>query len=99
MEAASEPIPDLGIDILTGILPHIIRQLSTKIFVGHWIVRDAQNGELARKQIGFGQIVQSWNQLAASEVAGRAEDHHDARIGDTAWGMLGSREHFSLRHS
>src|SRR5689334_22510848 len=45
------------------------------------VFRHADDGELAREQPGAQQVVDRRQQLALSEIAGRAENHHYARTG------------------
>ena len=43
--------------------------------------------EFARQQLLLGQVVERGNQLAVGQVAGRAEDHHDAGIAGPAYAL------------
>ena len=45
------------------------------------VARQADDGELAGEQLARCQVVERRDQLALGQVAGRAEDDHDARVG------------------
>ncbi len=84
IHAADEPLPNVRIDFVGGKLLDVVRRFLAEVFGGERCARDSDDGELARQQIVFRQIVECGNQLAASEVAARAENHHDARIAKLA---------------
>src|SRR5208282_518849 len=80
VETAGEPLPELvfgtfaaiGADVVVNPLAEFIgRQLGAS---------HANHGELAGEQVGAGEVVERRDQHASGEIAGRAEDHHDARI-------------------
>src|SRR6185437_1543256 len=60
---------------------------------------NAKNGELVRQQVDLGEVVERRNQLALGQVAGGAEDHHDAGIAGTSRrALLRAGKHVSLCH-
>ncbi len=51
-----------------------------RIVIAHGAAAHADHGKLARQQLLAGQVVERGNELAAGQVSGEAEDHHDAGI-------------------
>jgi hypothetical protein len=49
--------------------------------VAHFTAREANYGESPGERLASRQFEQSWDQLAAGEIAGRAENHDRAGIG------------------
>ena len=54
------------------------------VLFGDIVNREAENGELLRQQIVAAKVVERREELARGQIAGGAEDHHDAAIGDAA---------------
>ena len=55
-----------------------------EILFGEFVFGEAEDRELLRQEFVAGQVVERGQQLARGEIAGRAEDHHDAAVGDAA---------------
>ena len=81
IDAAGKPFPQIVIDGAGGELLEVFGELFAGIVVAHGTAAHADHGELARQQLLAGEVVESGNQLAAGQVAGKAENDHDARIG------------------
>src|SRR5450759_3210987 len=97
--AADEPVPQFGIDGAGCELFEVFGDLLPRIVIAHGAAAHADHGELARQQLLAGEVVESGNQLAARQVAGKAEDHHDTRISgspDSRFG--GCWQNFCLSH-
>ncbi len=77
----------------------VFREFVAEVVGGHLAMRHSENGKFARQKFGLRQVVERRNKFAAGQVSGSAEDHHNARVGGTAWGaLLGSGKHFRLGH-
>src|ERR1700687_6017136 len=97
--AADKPFPPIGIDGAGCELVEIFGNLRPRVIIAHGTAAHADHGELARQQLLAGEVVESWNQLPAREVAGKAEDHHDTRISCTPDPRFGCcRQNFCLSH-
>ena len=96
-DAADEPFPQIVVDGAGGKLLEVFGDLLARIVVAHRIAADADDGKFARQQLLAGEVVERGNQLAAGQVAGKAEDHHDAGIGGTPYARF-SGESFCLSH-
>ncbi len=62
-------------------LSEIRDDLFSKFFDRHLLTADADHGERMRQKVFFSEIVESREELAFCQVARRAKDDHDARIG------------------
>ena len=51
-------------------------------------MRCTNNGEFAREQFGFGQVIKCGNELATGQIAAGSKDHHYARIRRPARAVL-----------
>ncbi len=78
--AADKRFPQIGIDGAGGKLFEVLGDLLARVFIAHGAAAHADHGELLRQQLLAGEVVESGNQLAARQVAGKAEDYHDTRI-------------------
>jgi hypothetical protein len=61
----------LGLEEASGLL--------AEVFEDQVIDGDAEDSEFLRQEVGLLQVVQGRNELAHGEIAGGAEDDHDAR--------------------
>ena len=97
--AADKPFPQISSDVAGGELLEIFRELLPCIIIAHGAAAHADHGELARQQLLAGEVVESGNQLAARQVAGEAEDHHDTRISRAPHSRFGyCWQNFCLSH-
>ncbi len=79
-DAADKPFPQIGVDRAGGELFEVFDDFFPRIVIAHGVAAHANYGELARQQLLAGKVVERGNQLAARQVAGKAEDDHDTRI-------------------
>src|SRR6266849_5313121 len=68
--AADKGVPYFRVDGASGELLEIFRELFAGVFIAHGRAANADHGELFREQLLAGEVVKSWNQLAAREIAG-----------------------------
>jgi len=68
------------LDALAAICLDVVVHSFPEVVVGQLRARDAHHGEIAGEQSGPRQVIERGNQHASSEIAGRAEDDHDARV-------------------
>ena len=98
-DAADKPLPQILVDGRGGELLEIFGELLARIVIAHGTAAHADDGKLARQQLLGGEVVESGNQLAASQVAGKAEDHHDTRISGAPHSRFGGCwQNFCLSH-
>src|SRR5262245_12047915 len=81
MEAVRELFPQLRVEPVRCIGASILANFPPKLIGTHLPPRNTHNRKIRRKQSFLGQIVEGWNELALSQVARSAEDHHHTRIG------------------
>ena len=95
IDAADKPFPQIVINGASGELLKVFGELLSRIVVAHRTAAHADHGELARQQLLAGEVVESGNQLASGQVAGKAENHHDTWIGRASrlavWLLLAER--------
>ena len=80
VEALGEPLPEIVFLAFAAVGLDVFMHALAEIFGRHRGAGHADYGEVAREQAGAGQVVESGNEHAAGEVAGGAEDDHDARV-------------------
>ena len=88
VEALDEPVPGGLIDAAGGELVDFLGGALAVDLGGEILARDSDDGEVFRKQVALGEIVERRDQLSLGEVAARAEDHDGARTAGFAQGFL-----------
>ena len=71
----------LGVDGSAGKVLEVFGGFFARVFVAHGAAAETDDGEIRREQLLAGEVVERRDELAAGQVAGEAEDDHDARVG------------------
>ncbi len=72
--------------IVRCVLGDLFGQRLAEAIGGRVVAGEADDGELLREEIVVGEIAKRGNELALGEVAGGAENHHDAGSGGRVGG-------------
>jgi len=80
VEAGNEPLPEFVVDAIPAVSLDVVKDSLAEVIVRHLGARHTHHGKLAGKQSRPGQVVERRNQHASRQIAGGAEDDHDAGI-------------------
>ena len=84
MDALFQPRPHGIVHLADGVSADVLGQLLAEGLVGEVVEGRADQRKLARQQLGLGEVVQRGDELALGQIAGRAEDDHQARVAGSA---------------
>ncbi len=95
IHTAEEPFDDVLVAIVARVVLYIVGQFLAEIVGGHRGMRDSHDGEFARQQVGFGEVVERGNELAAGQITSCAKNDHYAGVGGFRGALwLGVCHHF-----
>src|SRR6266436_4102500 len=78
IDTLGEPGPNCGVDLGGRIFGDFFRKSFAKTLRGEIVAGEADDGELFGEQIVGGEVAERGDELALSQVAGGAEDDHNA---------------------
>ncbi len=82
VNALREPVPLLRIELGCREVSNFLVDHVPEFVRGHFVPGHAHQREVLGEQVVFRQVIKCGDELALGEIAGRAKDHHHARI---AW--------------